>query len=192
MMHSRMKQLDSFWQELPIRLDRIPNDLNGVPALWQAMIDKEHSMNSVDRHMCVSKLGNFNEDGSTTSFTSAILGMRHPKLLDFIEPRIRPLVEFLASHGFVTYSSCEGHFDGEHLHEAYVGLLYSSHLRDCTSQLAFHALQSGFTVFRTVLRDTDDSTLHPTIELYFPRRDDIDIASYHKALEVSIGTLQDY
>lgn len=182
---------DRFWNSLPVRADRIPNELNDVAQLYQTQTDLLHPLNLSTPTFFRTAFGNINGDGDPTSFSSPILGMRNPHLGSAIEPKIAPFVHLIKDLGIITYSSCEGHQIKGNFYEAYVGILYSELQKVETSSILRFARLSGFYPFRTWLVDSLDGTHYKTVEIYFPHDTITSLNRYHDALTQATGKLTD-
>lgn len=178
----RIQRSDPFWLSLPIRKDRLPNELNDVTQLWEAAKELNHPMNQSSPTFFATEFGSINGDGHPTSFSSPILGMLNASFTSIIEPRILPLVELIKSFGLVTYSSCEGHLIHNAMYEAHTGFLYNRKNRQEVSGLVSSARASGFAPFRTWLTDSLNAHKYETVEIYFPWSNHTEIVQYHSSL----------
>lgn len=177
------------WASLPVRRDRSLNELNGVDQLLASLSEQKAPMNNSCVELFHTEFGNINGDGIPTSFSSPILGLRHPDFEQAIEPEIFPLVTLLRRICIVTYSSCEGHLIDGNFYEAHVGVLLGSSNADRAKILINEAISAGFLVFRSKLTDSEDGAVYPTIEFYFAQSGATSLPAYHAALAAAIRRL---
>jgi len=184
------QHIPNLWGQLPVRLDRSPNELNGIPQLFEASMNFSHSMNNSDPELFQTEFGNINGGGSPTSFSSPILGMKNPKLGFALEPNIAPLVELLGDLDLVTYSSCEGHFIEGSFYEGYAGIVFLQQHNFLIEALLYAGRAEGFSPYRTWLTDVDDRKRYPTVEIYFPQRYDNEVTQYHEQMKQATKRLK--
>ena len=177
------------WENLPIRCDRNPNEINGVSQLLDAVLNRDHPMNHSNPKFYCTEFGSVNGDGKPSSFSSPILGMKNPNLAFALEPNIAPLVKLIGELGLITYSSCEGHSIDRMFCEAYAGILFLEQKVGKIDNLLGVARKEGFAVYRTWLTDVEDGEGYPTVEVYFPRREISEIKQYHEELSLAISRL---
>lgn len=96
---------------------RVPNwtiDIKATISAWDTTIDMPGE--GMLSQLRISEKGNINVGGSLGGATAPIIPVWHQDFVKFVEPGILPLCLFIVREiGWITYTSCEGHFYDENL-----------------------------------------------------------------------------
>ncbi len=140
-----------------------------------------------------AQTGNINLAGTSGSSTSALLAPLDADFERFIEPVVLPLVRSVISAGWISYTSCEGHFyaDGT-ADELHVGLIPCSVTEKAKTETVWQELSDEwdeakpgnpvqFALMRSIV-SCDGRVDLSTVDLYLCRRAPAPWENYFLAL----------
>lgn len=178
------------------------NRIDGVDVFLDSWSNPSHPSNSLRITPRSSKSGNIAVTGKAGDYRGYVLSRWHPRFADFLEPGVRDLVLLLVERfGWITYSSCEGHYYGEGSEvpvERAVGIYPRSgrelrkvetRLSSSTAAVNRQLHMSG--VLLDVLRNEleTEATAHVVVDLVFRRRRFARWGVYFSQVETVYGAL---
>ena len=176
-----------------------PRDVNRMEGVRQFLYDWDAPGEPGNRKsvpLCPSAYGNFNSSGMPGDKRAYSLTPHHEQFVQSLEAGVRDLVVVLTGrHGFITYTSCEGHrYEGLDLPatERHVGLLprrkdEEKRIRDLLAEVdmtvspCFETCAAQLAVMEESLCDRSD--VFPVVDLYFSKRGAAEWKDYFLALE---------
>ncbi|WP_060511231.1 hypothetical protein [Pseudomonas sp. NBRC 111124] len=117
---------------------------------------------------------------------------------DALEPLVRPLVECLVNHNFITYTSCEGHAISPHLLELHVGVINPTDVGTALIQhavaqsndaLKMRNMNAEFQLYAGELYCETHARAVPCLDLYLEKNRGLSTALYLASREAAVSLL---